>query len=172
MEIATPLVTAMFPGVTTPVPLAKTPVRLEELPAEIEVEFAAKLVMTGSECVTMLTELEQPVRTANPAPRNNNSADGRINLFIVSPRILHAYELCVRSFYMCRPLLCFMVARVAFATVDQSLRKSRQLANALSRRVPGSIFEAQPNWWSASEVAVSSVITCRGGHPCLDQIRR
>lgn len=46
-EVATPLETAILPGVMTPVPFEKTAVRLELLPAVIDAGLAAKLVIAG-----------------------------------------------------------------------------------------------------------------------------
>ena len=58
---AVPLVTAIFPGVTTPVPLAKTAVRLADPPAEIDVGFAVKLVTVGAVALTVTVAVSAAV---------------------------------------------------------------------------------------------------------------
>ena len=59
---AVPLVTARFPGVMTPVPLTKVPVSEEDAPGRIDVGFATKLAMEGSETGLKLSEFTQPTR--------------------------------------------------------------------------------------------------------------
>ena len=74
-ETATPLVTAVLPGVITPAPLANTAVMLELDPASIAAGLAAKLVMEG--VVEREDEvLEHPANPTKPRLRATAHAAG------------------------------------------------------------------------------------------------